>query len=190
MRTTLFAMALAAGLSLPVQAQHQHQHTSPYAGQQNSGIPSLTAQELDDLRSAAGMGLARAAELNHFPGPRHVLDLADSLALTPDQVREITAIRERMHAAATKLGLDIIERERTLNQRFAHQHIDAATLREITADIARLQGELRYVHLLAHIETTALLKPEQIRAYDRLRGYTDTDQTRQLPATSKSRGRP
>lgn len=167
------ALILIAALSIAsrASAQQTHVHTSQYAGQQNSEIPSLTIEELEQLKTGAGMGLARAAELNHFPGPRHVLDMADSLALSPLQTTGITAIRERMSARAVRLGLQIIEKERELNQRFAHSHIDEATLRTLTSDIAQLQGELRFVHLAAHIETTALLTPAQIKAYDRLRGY-------------------
>ncbi|MDP2956413.1 MAG: hypothetical protein Q8N53_08320 [Longimicrobiales bacterium] len=41
------------------------------------------------------MGMARPAELNGFPGPRHVLDLADLLALAPDQRSEVQGIFER-----------------------------------------------------------------------------------------------
>jgi hypothetical protein len=50
---------------------------SPYAGQQGSSVRGLTDEEIADLRTGSGMGLARPAELNSYPGPRHVLDLAD-----------------------------------------------------------------------------------------------------------------
>jgi len=172
MRSTMAGLCLIAACSLPAAAQ-QHVHASPYAGQHRSEIPSLSPEELEQLRSGDGMGLARAAELNHFPGPLHVLELADSLALTSQQRQRITAIRQRMSEAAIRVGNQIIEKERELNQRFAHAHIDAETLKQMTAEIARLQGELRATHLLAHIETTAVLQPAQIQAYDRLRGYTD-----------------
>jgi hypothetical protein len=42
-----------------------------------------------------------------------------------------------------------------------------------TAGIAELQGRLRSVHLAAHLETRALLNPEQIALYQHLRGYGD-----------------
>src|ERR1043166_1905183 len=44
---------------------------SPYAGQQSREIKSLSDQEIDGLKNARGLGLAKAAELNGYPGPRH-----------------------------------------------------------------------------------------------------------------------
>jgi len=163
----LFAAAIVA-IAAPASAQHDH--TSPYAGQ-HSGIASLSEQELADLLAGAGMGLARAAELNHYPGPKHVLELADSLGLTADQRAKITALRDAMSAEAIRLGQQIVEQERVLSQRFEHTHIDEATLRTMTDEIAALQGRLRFTHLAAHIQTRAILEDRQVAAYDRLRGY-------------------
>jgi hypothetical protein len=42
-----------------------------------------------------------------------------------------------------------------------------------TGAIAELQGRLRAVHLSAHLETRALLNPDQIARYEQLRGYGD-----------------
>ncbi len=39
------------------------------------------------------------------------------------------------------------------------------------ARIARLQAELRRVHLQAHVDQVALLEPAQIEKYAQLRGY-------------------
>ena len=41
----------------------------------------------------------------------------------------------------------------------------------MTAAIADLQGRLRTVHLSAHLDTRALLNPDQITRYEHLRGY-------------------
>ena len=49
---------------------------------QTQEIKSLTAQEIDDLRNGRGMGFAMAAELNSYPGPAHILELAGDLQLT------------------------------------------------------------------------------------------------------------
>lgn len=160
-------------LATPAAAQHeQHEeHVSAYAGEEKSEIPSLTALEMENLRTAAGMGLARAAELNHFPGPKHVLEMADELALTGDQAERVTRIRERMATDAVELGDAIIEAERTLNLRFRHGHIDEAALQDLLEEISDLSGRLRFVHLRAHLETTGVLATEQVVEYDRLRGY-------------------
>ncbi len=34
-----------------------------------------------------------------------------------------------------------------------------------------LEGELATAHLAAHLKTAAVLSPEQVETYDRLRGY-------------------
>ena len=48
----------------------------PYAGQQTRTIKALSDQEVSDYVEGRGMGSSKAAELNHYPGPAHVL--ADS----------------------------------------------------------------------------------------------------------------
>ena len=46
---------------------------SPYAGEERREIKSLSPQEIGDYLAGKGMGLAKAAELNGYPGPAHVL---------------------------------------------------------------------------------------------------------------------
>jgi hypothetical protein len=52
---------------------------SPYSGMQTRSIKALSEQQVADLTAGRGMGLALAAELNGYPGPFHVLELADKL---------------------------------------------------------------------------------------------------------------
>ena len=42
---------------------------SPYAGQESREIKSLSPAEVDGYLAGAGMGFAKAAELNGYPGP-------------------------------------------------------------------------------------------------------------------------
>ena len=65
------------------------------------------------------MGLARAAELNSYPGPMHVLELADRLALTEDQRAATQALMARMRSEAQRVGAAIIAAEQTLDRDFA-----------------------------------------------------------------------
>lgn len=170
--TALLLVGAAAPAMSQGTAHHDHaEHHSPYADQKPSGIAALSAAEIDDLRSGAGMGLARAAELNRFPGPKHVLELAAELELDADQRAAVERIRRGMLDEAERLGAKIIEREEMLDRRFAHRHIDEDVLRRLTAEIGELRGELRFVHLVAHLETTSVLTPGQIDAYEVLRGY-------------------
>ena len=58
---------------------------SPYAGQESRNIKSLSQSDLLSLQNGSGEafgGLAKAAELNGYPGPRHVLDMDSELELT------------------------------------------------------------------------------------------------------------
>jgi hypothetical protein len=65
---------------------------SPYAGRQTRSIKALSDEDIDALRKGEGMGLAKAAELNGYPGPAHVRALAKQLRLSDDQLARIAAI--------------------------------------------------------------------------------------------------
>lgn len=160
---------LAAALVLlpPVAAAQP----AAYAGQQSRDIKALSAEEVDDLLHGRGMGLARAAELNGYPGPAHALDLAEKLGLDAAQTAALRAAKEKMSAAAVALGSALVERERALDRLFAARHIEPAALDRLTAEIGSLQGRLRAVHLAAHLEIRAVLREDQVAAYDRERGY-------------------
>src|SRR5215469_9546815 len=145
----------------------------PYAGQQARPIKALSDDDLAALRKGEGMGMAKAAELNGYPGPKHVLDLAQQLQLTDIQRRDVRAIFDRMSAAAKPLGGELIAQEQALDQLFAKGDITPDRLAVATAAIAELQGRVRAVHLSAHLETRTLLNPDQIARYEQLRGYDD-----------------
>jgi hypothetical protein len=165
-------LASAAGAQMPADHAHHGPHTSPYAGLAKSGIAGLSPDEVSELEAGEGMGLALPAELNSYPGPRHVLDMVAELGLDADRVTQVQQIFDEMHADAVRIGAQIVEEERTLDLHFQHGHIDDAILRELTDRIAGLEGELRFTHLRAHLATTALLSPGEIATYNRLRGYT------------------
>ena len=166
-----FAVVLVS-LVLPQHAAAQHEHRSPYAGEEALEISSLTADQLRELRTGEGMGLARAAELNHYPGPTHTLELATELGLSPDQVDRLTDVRLVMLEGAVRLGEKIIAAERELTQLFrVSKPVGREEVRDLTATLGALHGELRSIHLVAHLRTAELLTDEQILAYDRQRGY-------------------
>ena len=135
-------------------------------------MKTLSDEDIAALRKGEGMGMAKPAELNGYPGPVHVLTLAKQLGLTESQRQQVTAIYNRMSAAAKSLGGEVIARERTLDQLFAKGEITPERLAVETAAIGGLRGRLRSVHLAAHIETRALLNPDQIALYQQLRGYS------------------
>jgi len=143
----------------------------PYSGQELRTIKALSEDDVRAYLEGQGMGFAKAAELNRYPGPKHVLELVDALALSDEQSAAVKRSFDAMKATAVALGRAIVEREATLDGLFARGEIDAKTLQAAVGEIARLQGELRAAHLAAHLETSALLSPQQIARYDELRGY-------------------
>ena len=148
----------------------------PYAGFQERAIRALADQQVADLLAGRGAGYALAAELNHYPGPAHVLELAADLGLSPEEEQAIAAIKASMQADAQRLGQQLVELERQLDQAFAGKTITVDALTRLTGLIATVEGQLRAVHLAAHLDTAQILSPEQIAHYDALRGYADTNQ--------------
>jgi Spy/CpxP family protein refolding chaperone len=166
------AMIAAAAVQPLAAQEHDHTaHASPYAGLENRRIKALGDEEIAALLEGEGMGFALAAELNGWPGPRHVLDMAEALTLTAEQRSAIEAVRDAMSARARELGAELVEQETVMDRRFAHAHLDREELERLTGAIAVLRGQLRAVHLQAHLETRALLDEAQRIEYMRLRGY-------------------
>ncbi len=167
MQTLLLSMSLfAAGIPVALASP-----ASPYAGQEAREIKALAPEEVDDYLTGKGMGLAKAAELNGYPGPAHVLALSQGLALTPDQILRTESLFRRMESKATTLGRSLIEQERALDTQFASKAITPASLHALLAKIAEAQGQLREVHLQTHLEQMAILSPVQVARYQELRGY-------------------
>src|ERR1700750_557114 len=109
-RTMNVILVLAALAMAPAAALAQ----SPDSGMQDRSIKALSEQEVSDLKTGRGMGLALAAELNGYPGPSHVLELADKLELSDDQRTRIKVLFDSMKAEALPLGLKLIEQEADL----------------------------------------------------------------------------
>lgn len=145
--------------------------SAPYAGEQTRAIKSLSQAEIDELLAGQGMGLAKAAELNGYPGPAHVLEHADALRLTTEQRRATESLMRSHKEKARALGSEVVEAERALDRAFAGRQVDAGSLSRLTADVGSRQARLREEHLRTHLDQTALLTAEQTRKYAELRGY-------------------
>lgn len=144
---------------------------SPYTGLEARPIKALSGEQVESYLAGEGMGLAMAAELNGYPGPKHVLELQQELKLSPDQLEATRSVFERMHTAATALGGRIVAAEKTLDRLFAQHQISGETVATATGEIASLGGELRAVHLQAHLEMVEILSNEQRHEYMTHRGY-------------------
>jgi Spy/CpxP family protein refolding chaperone len=144
---------------------------TPYAGLQTRPVKALSEQQVADLNAGRGMGLALAAELNGYPGPSHVLELADKLELSSDQRQKVQNLFDSMKAEAQPLGSKLIAQETDLDKLFASRAITTDSLKASTTAIAVTQGELRETHLKYHLSTAAILTPVQMQRYAELRGY-------------------
>ncbi|MGH6712934.1 MAG: Spy/CpxP family protein refolding chaperone [Bradyrhizobium sp.] len=164
--------AITAAASILILASTATLAQSPYAGMQTRPIKALSTQQIDDLKAGRGMGLALAAELNGYPGPSHVLELSEKLALLPAQKEQIQKLFESMKAESTPIGVRLIEQEGTLDQQFASRSITPDALKEAITKIGLTQAELRNAHLKYHLETAQILSPDQMKKYAELRGYT------------------
>ena len=145
--------------------------SSPYTGQERREIKALSREELGGYLSGDGMGFAKTAELNHYPGPRHVLELAGQLQLSGEQRKKTQAIFDEMKSKAMSLGKQLVEKEQLLDSRFAEGTITDAELEQLVTEISVIQGKLRAVHLRAHLAQRVVLTQDQIRIYDAHRGY-------------------
>jgi hypothetical protein len=152
------------------QAQHRPQH-QPYAGLEGRAIKALSDQQIADLKAGRGMGLALAAELNGYPGPMHVLELAEPLGLTEAQRAKVQSLYEAMKAEAIPLGESLIAQEADLERQFRERSVSPASLSRATEAIGATQAALRAAHLKYHLSTVEALSPGQVGRYTELRGY-------------------
>jgi Spy/CpxP family protein refolding chaperone len=170
----VFAAVILPGLALA----QAHQ---PYAGLQQRPIKALSEQQIADLRAGRGMGLALAAELNGYPGPLHVLEHADALALSPEQRQRTKTLFDEMKAEAVPAGERLIEQEGELERLFARREVTPESLRGATERIGATQARLREAHLKYHLAMMTVLTPAQVERYRALRGYASSDPSHHRP---------
>jgi|SRR5690606_20878523 len=163
---------IAIALALPAFAQAAS--PSNYAGQESRPIKALSASEQADLLAGKGMGLAKAAELNGYPGPAHVLELASELELSADQLAATQALFASMEQRAKELGRQLVAAEQSLDALFASRQATSTQLEQSLAAIGDLQAKVRGAHLVAHIEQARMLSAEQTARYVSLRGYSQS----------------
>jgi len=144
---------------------------TPDAGQQKREIKSLSQHEISGYLNGKGLGYAKAAELNQYPGAKHVLELSKELDLSEEQIKQTQHIFDQMKVYAVALGEQFVAKEQELDQRFSDNNIDDESLALLLSEIGALKTKLRYVHLKSHLEQKAILTKHQIQLYDQLRGY-------------------
>lgn len=158
------AFVLVGMITLPALAE-----SWPAKGDGARMIKALSSERVEGLREGAGLGYAKAAELNGWPGPLHALELADAMALSEDQRARIKIVRLTMLAKARPLGQQLIAAEAALDALFADGTPTLTLVAHATEEIGRLEAALRAVHLAAHIEVKPLLTKHQRMVYARER---------------------
>lgn len=156
--------------------ENQSAIRSPYAGQEARGIKSLSQDDIEGLLAGAGTpfgGMAKPAELNGYPGPRHVLDAieAGEFEVTDEQQTQIQNLYDEMKAQAITLGEQIVAIEQKIDDDFTNKTVTEERLRSNISESARLYEQLRFVHLKYHLSMVDILTPEQVTKYNTLRGY-------------------
>jgi len=154
-----------------------HSMRSPYLEEVHREIAALSQQDIEGLMMGSGMpfnGMAKAAELNGYPGPRHVLDASESgsLQLTEEQQKEIEVLYAQMQTEAISLGEQIVALEQELDDTFSDRTVTEETLAALVQESAQLYGQLRTVHLKYHLRVMGILSADQRDTYNKVRGYT------------------
>jgi Spy/CpxP family protein refolding chaperone len=101
------------------------------------------------------------------------LDQANDLGLSAVQVAKAREIWQAMNVKASALGETIVAKETVLETSFSSGVATPADTRAVLDELARLQADLRYTHLAAHLAMRSVLSADQIAKYDALRGYAD-----------------
>lgn len=178
------ALAVAVGIftsTAQAQMQHQGAHNpqsagdqAPYAGQQNRAITSLSADDQKAIANGEGWGLAKPAELNGVPGPAHLLELADKIGLSPEQVEKLQQLFTDMKTQAIALGNEYMAAEKAIDDYFRSGSFSDRVLREKVDRAEQARANLRFLHLSYHHRTLDVVTPQQIKQYNELRGYSQT----------------
>jgi hypothetical protein len=166
------ALAIACAGAVQAEAPAASPHAGqPHAGQQQRAIKALSAGDVAGLLAGSGAGFAKAAELNGYPGPLHVLELANELRLSDAQAESTRSLMARHKQEAARLGAALVEAERELDGLFGTRQATPEAVDRATARIGGLQAQLRAEHLKTHLAQTALLDAGQVHRYAALRGY-------------------
>jgi hypothetical protein len=171
MNTSLKLGSMALATALLTGCAFVSTSHSGYAGQEARNIKSLSESDIAAYLEGKGQGFAKPAELNGYPGPMHVLELSDRLALTAEQQAASQALLKSHKKEVRDLGREYIAAEAALEKLFASKAATPETLALAVRESAQLQSRIRAAHLETHLKQTALLTTEQIANYQRLRGY-------------------
>jgi len=137
----------------------------------DSGSYANVPTDRQSLLNAEGMGLASYAEMNGYPGPKHVIELKEQLGLTTDQLKKTEGLVKGVELSGKLTGQEIVREEEELYKLFEGATANDRTVRAGVERIGKLRGELRFIHLQAHVKMKQILSGNQIQRYNELRGH-------------------
>ena len=152
----------------PSAALHQeHQHRAAPAAE--GTLTWMNSAERQAIATGQGFAMARAAEAHGLPGPKHVLEIAQALALDEAQRDRMNTLMGEMHAAAVREGKVVLDAEIALDAELSRSAPNADRVAELSEAVGRARGRLRNVHLTTHLAAAPVLTPEQRAKYVQLR---------------------
>ena len=149
MRTTLIIILTLLGVSLRAQT-----------------IPP----DREVLEKGEGGGMVSYAGINGYPGPRRILEMESKLYLSEEQQKDIQALCDGVQESAREKGDAIIKKEEQLESMFRSGKANESDVKKLSGEIAQLRGELRALHMIAHIEARKILTKEQLAVCNPERG--------------------
>lgn len=170
--STMTTPALRATWTLAVAALAVCSVPNGEALAQGGGPRAMSSVSHDDVQAyltAKGMGMARAAERDGVPGPFHALTMAHELGLSAQQLITTQDVFNRMEAQSSRIGRQIIEQERRLDQLLNDPRSAARSREQALQRVGQLHRELRQVHQQAHEAQRGILTTEQLARYRSLR---------------------
>ncbi len=134
----------------------------------DSAIISLSSVEVDAYLTGKDLGFDRLAEANHFPHPKRVLQMKNTLGLNAAQKKQATMLYRLMRKHAIQAGREIVQKEKELDELFQQPDIDLKAVKSLVMEIAALKGKVRFTHLKAHVIQKEYLSSEQIIKYNNM----------------------
>lgn len=133
-------------------------------------VKAITPEELEGFLYGKSMEQARAADLNRFPSPEHVVELADKLGLSKQQRERTQQVLDESQAQAARLGYMLVDKEKELDRLFATGLVTREKLFALLHEIAHMRADIRGQHLEANMAQRLILTPPQLERYMQLRG--------------------
>ena len=172
----------------PVQSQPDRVHESA-DGSDVEALQAMPRRQFNNLLEGRGMGQARIADMNGYPGPMHVLEMAEALEISAEQREQTEQIMQRMRSTAQQRGRELIEAERKLEALFDGGPVQPSAVDAALLEIANLQARVRAAHLHAHIEQARVMSDEQIAKYTELRAESRDSRRANMRRANRERMR-